>query len=83
MTESSTPTGSAWAQWPLDREIVFARVIDAARESVFDAWADPEQLVQWFGPRGLKIETHEIDIRVGGLWRFDMVAGDAPATAIE
>lgn len=50
-----------------------ARVIDAPRERVFDAWADPEQLVKWFGPKGLTIETHEIDIRPGGLWRFDMV----------
>ena len=73
MTDSSTQTASAWAGWPLDREIVLARVIDAPRESVFDAWTDPEQLVAWFGPRGMTIETHEIDIRVGGLWRFDMV----------
>lgn len=76
MTDSSIQTGSAWAAWPLDREIVLARVIDASRESVFDAWTDPEQLTAWFGPRDLTIETHEIDIRTGGLWRFDMVAPD-------
>ena len=78
MTDSSTQTAStqtesAWAQWPLDREIVFTRVIDAPRESVFDAWTDPEQLAMWFGPKGLTVETHAIDIRVGGVWRFDMV----------
>ena len=28
----------------------------------------------WFGPAGFKIETREIDIRVGGVWRFDMLA---------
>lgn len=27
----------------------------------------------WFGPEGLTIETHEIDVREGGVWRFDMV----------
>lgn len=64
---------SAWAAWPLDREIVLSRVIDAPRESVFDAWTDPEQLARWFGPKGLTIETHEADIRVSGVWRFDMV----------
>ncbi|HEY9214177.1 MAG TPA: SRPBCC family protein [Ancylobacter sp.] len=73
MTDSSTQTESAWAAWPLDREIVLSRVIDAPRDSVFDAWTDPEQLVVWFGPKGFTIETHEIDIRVGGVWRFDMV----------
>lgn len=70
MTKS---TASAWSAWPLDREIVIARVIDAPREDVFDAWTDPEQLAQWFGPNGLAIETHEIDVREGGVWRFDMV----------
>lgn len=64
---------SAWAAWPLDREIVLARVLDAPREMVFDAWTDPGQLALWFGPDGLSIETHEIDLRVGGVWRFDMV----------
>ncbi len=76
MTDIATPTASAWAAWPLDREIVLARVIDAPRESVFEAWADPEQIVEWFGPKGLTIETRDIDIREGGVWRFDMVGPD-------
>jgi uncharacterized protein YndB with AHSA1/START domain len=81
MTDSSTKTAStqkdsAWDAWPLDREIVLSRVIDAPREDVFDAWTDPEQLGEWFGPRGLTIKTHEIDIRAGGVWRFDMVGAD-------
>jgi uncharacterized protein YndB with AHSA1/START domain len=73
MSDSSGKTVSAWAAWPLDREIVLTRVIDATREDVFDAWTDPEQLAAWFGPNGLTIETHEIDVREGGIWRFDMV----------
>jgi uncharacterized protein YndB with AHSA1/START domain len=73
MSDTSGKTVSAWAAWPLDREIVLTRVIDATREDVFDAWTDPEQLAAWFGPNGLTIETHEIDIREGGVWRFDMV----------
>ena len=67
---------SAWSSWPIDREIVFARVVDASREVAFRAWTDPSQIVQWFGPEGMSIETHEIDIRVGGIWRFDMVTPD-------
>lgn len=76
MNDSTPQAASAWAAWPLDREIVLTRVIDAPRESVFDAWADLEQLGAWFGPKGMAIETHEADIRVGGVWRFDMVADD-------
>ncbi|MDB5432677.1 MAG: ATPase [Caulobacter sp.] len=56
--------------WALEREIVLSRVIDAPREMVFDAWTDPAQLTQWFGPAGFTTETLEIDIRVGGRWRF-------------
>ncbi|MBR0716068.1 SRPBCC family protein [Bradyrhizobium liaoningense] len=67
---------SALSQWSLDREIVLSRVIDAPRDLVFQAWTDPRHLPQWFGPAGFKIETKEIDVRVGGLWRFDMIAPD-------
>ena len=76
MTDSTDTFVSAWATWPLDREIVLARVVDAGRDMAFRAWTDPAQIVQWFGPDGLVIETHEIDIRPGGVWRFDMVAPD-------
>lgn len=60
--------------WSLDREIVLTRVYDASRELVFRAWTEPSRIVQWFGPRGFSCTTHEIDIRVGGRWRFDMLA---------
>src|SRR5215470_17814237 len=64
------------SQWALDREIVLSRVIDAPRDLVFSAWCDPKHLLLWFGPAGFKIENKEIDVRVGGLWRFDMIAPD-------
>jgi uncharacterized protein YndB with AHSA1/START domain len=73
MTSSAN---AALSQWALDREIVLSRVIDARRDAVFSAWTDPKHLPNWFGPAGFRIETKEIDIRVGGLWRFDMIAPD-------
>lgn len=72
----SSSTNATLSQWALDREIVLSRVIDARRDIVFTAWTDPRHLPIWFGPAGFKIETKEIDIRVGGLWRFDMIAPD-------
>lgn len=69
-------TDSAWRDWPLDREIVLTRVIDAPRNLVFAAWADPEQIGVWFGPDGMTIETKEIELKQGGVWRFDMIAAD-------
>jgi len=56
--------------WALDREIVLSRVIAAPRERVFQAWTDPAQIVQWFGPDGFTVESLECDLRVGGRWRF-------------
>lgn len=76
MTNKPIDTESPWAAMPLDREVVMARVVDADRETAFRAWTDHEQIVQWFGPSGFQITTHEIDIRVGGVWRFDMTAPD-------
>ena len=61
---------------PAQRELVITRVLDAPRELVFEAWSDPKHLPQWFGPAGFRIESKEIDVRVGGLWRFDMIAPD-------
>jgi uncharacterized protein YndB with AHSA1/START domain len=76
MSDDARNSVSDWASWPLEREVVIARVVDADRETAFRAWTDPSQIVKWFGPDGLRIETHEIDIRAGGRWRFDMVAPD-------
>jgi uncharacterized protein YndB with AHSA1/START domain len=76
MSDSFEASASPWRDWPLDREIVLSRVIDAPRNVVYAAWADPEQIQSWFGPAGFAIETKEIDIRPDGTWRFDMIAPD-------
>ena len=72
----SSAANPALSQCSLDREIVLSRVIDAPRDLVFQAWSDPKHLPQWFGPAGFRIESREIDVRAGGVWRFDMIAPD-------
>ena len=76
MSENTKISISEWASWPLEREVVIARVVDADRDTAFRAWTDPSQIMQWFGPDGFTLETYEIDIRAGGVWRFEMVAPD-------
>lgn len=76
MNDPSETADSPWRDWPVDREIVISRVIDAPRSLVYAAWTDPDQIGQWFGPEGFAVETKEIDLRPGGVWRFDMVAPD-------
>ena len=76
MTDLTMKTASPWTPSSIEREVVMARVVDADRDTAFRAWTDPAQIVQWFGPAGFRIQTHEIDIEVGGVWRFDMIAPD-------
>src|ERR1700688_1194442 len=55
---------------PSDREVVLTRVFDAPRAMVYDALTKPELLKRWFGPRGWSLVVCEVDLRVGGKWRF-------------
>lgn len=54
-----------------DREIVMTRVFDAPRRLVFDAFTKPELVKQWLlGPPGWSMPLCEIDLRVGGAYRY-------------
>ena len=63
-------TGTLKVTTPTDREIVLTRVFDAPRRMVFDAFTKPELLKRWFGPRGWSLVVCEVDLRVGGGFRF-------------
>jgi uncharacterized protein YndB with AHSA1/START domain len=59
-----------------EREIVIRRLFDAPAEVVFEAWTNPEQLAQWWGPEDFTNPVCELDVRVGGDWRIVMRAPD-------
>ena len=61
---------------PSDRELVFTRVFDAPRALVFEAWTDPQRIVQWWGPTGFTTTTRSMEARAGGIWRFIMHGPD-------
>lgn len=63
-------TGTLQVSLPSDREIALTRVFDAPRHMVFDAFSKPELLKRWFGPRGWTLVVCEVDLRVGGGFRF-------------
>jgi uncharacterized protein YndB with AHSA1/START domain len=65
---------------PATDELVITRVFDAPRELVYQAFVDPDQLAQWFGPAGWSVprDTVDVDVRVGGHQRFVMVKDDDP-----
>ena len=54
-----------------DREIVMTRVFDAPRDLVFDAMTKPKFVQRWLlGPPGWTMPVCEIDLRVGGAYRY-------------
>jgi len=57
-------------------EIRIIRVYDAPVQAVWDAWTDPEQVAQWWGPRGFTLTTHSKDLRPGGNWTYTMHGPD-------
>ena len=58
------------------REIVSTRLVAAPRERVFAAFADPAQLVHWWGPKGFTNTIHQFDLRPGGAWHLTMRGPD-------
>lgn len=66
--------GSAVVTLPSDNQIMIARKFDVPAELVFDAWTTPELVKRWWaGDRGVVTDA-QIDLRIGGRWRWVMTA---------
>lgn len=57
-------------------ELKITRIYDAPVKTVWDAWTDPKQVAQWWGPRGFTLTTHSKDLRTGGTWVYTMHGPD-------
>jgi uncharacterized protein YndB with AHSA1/START domain len=62
------------------QELAISRIFNAPRELVYQAFTDPDQLAQWFGPVGFSVprDSIVIDPRPGGVERFVMVSETDP-----
>jgi uncharacterized protein YndB with AHSA1/START domain len=66
--------GSAVFTLPSDTEILVTREFDAPADLLFEAWTNPELVKRWWaGARG-EVTAARIDLRVGGAWRWVMMA---------
>lgn len=63
-------TGSATVELPSDTEILITRKFDAPAELVFDVWTTPKHVRNWWGYERDPMTVCEIDLRVGGKYRF-------------
>jgi uncharacterized protein YndB with AHSA1/START domain len=57
-------------------ELVIERIFDAPRDLVWKAWAEPERLMQWWGPQGFTMSVARMDFRPGGVFHYGMRSPD-------
>ena len=51
-------------------DLVMQRIFDAPRDLVWNVITDPDRITNWWGPHGYTTTVEEMDVRVGGRWRF-------------
>jgi uncharacterized protein YndB with AHSA1/START domain len=57
-------------------EFVLSRVFDAPRELVWKAFTESQHLMHWWGPKGFKMISCQVDLRPGGLFHYGMESPD-------
>jgi uncharacterized protein YndB with AHSA1/START domain len=67
-------SGTATVTLPTDEQILITREFDAPKHLVYRAWTTPELVKRWWCGHQGKMTIAEIDLRVGGRWRYVMVA---------
>jgi len=65
-----------------DREMVITRIFNAPRELVYKVWTDPKHVANWWGPNSFTIPACEIDLRVGGEYKYIMRSPDGAETPL-
>jgi uncharacterized protein YndB with AHSA1/START domain len=71
---AATGSGSAAVTLPADDQILITREFDAPRELVYKAYTTPELVKRWWNAKRGEVTVCEIDLRVGGKWRYVMIA---------
>jgi uncharacterized protein YndB with AHSA1/START domain len=69
----TTSSGTALLSLPTDEQIRIRREFAAPRHLVWKAWTTPELVRRWWHAKRGEVTVCEIDLRVGGEWRYAMV----------
>src|SRR6476660_4410600 len=75
---AATSSGTATVSLPTDDQILITREFDAPRHLVFKAYTTPELVRRWWHANRGEMTLCEIDLRVGGQWRYLMTACSGP-----
>jgi uncharacterized protein YndB with AHSA1/START domain len=69
-----TSSGTATVTLPTDEQILITREFDAPKHLVYEAFTTPALVKRWWSAKRGEVTVAEIDLRVGGTWRYVMVA---------
>jgi uncharacterized protein YndB with AHSA1/START domain len=70
----TTSKGTAKVTLPADDQLLITREFAAPRHLVYRAWTTPELVRRWWHAERGQMKSCEIDLRVGGAWRYVMTA---------
>jgi uncharacterized protein YndB with AHSA1/START domain len=65
-------SGTATVTLPTDEQILITREFDAPKDLVYKAFTTPELIKRWWSAKRGEVTVAEIDLRVGGRWRYAM-----------
>jgi uncharacterized protein YndB with AHSA1/START domain len=71
---TATRSSAAKVTLPTDDQILITREFDAPRRLVYQAWTTPDLVKRWWSGQRGQVTIAEIDLRVGGAWRYVMTA---------
>jgi uncharacterized protein YndB with AHSA1/START domain len=74
--DAVTSSGTTTLTLPTDEQILITREFRAPKHLVYKAWTTPELVKRWWHANRGEVTVVEIDLRVGGKWRYVMVADD-------
>jgi uncharacterized protein YndB with AHSA1/START domain len=73
---AAATSGTATVTLPTEDQILITREFDAPAHLVYKAWTTPELVKRWWNAKRGEVTVAEIDLRVGGKWRYVMVVDD-------
>ena len=74
-------SGTATVTLPSDNEILITREFAAPPRLVYKAWTTPDLIKRWWSGKRGTVTSADVDLRVGGTWRYVMVSNDGHEVA--
>jgi uncharacterized protein YndB with AHSA1/START domain len=76
MVAVASKKGAAVVTLPTNTQILITRDFDAPKHLVYQAWTTPDLIKRWWSANRGKVTVADVDVRVGGTWRWVMVTDD-------